>query len=262
MTRFLGCNPSPQDSRDLQLASYLDKPRLIEAIQSPRLHDWAAFPLVSGRLPAYDRDPLYNNVAGCCTFSQGGHWVNLTAQHSGYPHVVTADMVKQAYMSTGYNPITGAGDNGASIREDLLKPWKASGWWGTKLLAYAAVDWTDPEEVAIAGFLGCGTLGGYALPLASQNQTDAKGRMQWTVPAGGFPEGQGPGSWGLHAMYFHGENNGNTWGDEVATDWPWKRQCCFELWFGVLDIMQMGSRAPNGFDWQQLLLDAEARTRQ
>jgi hypothetical protein len=259
-TRLLGCNPSPPDPRDLKLASYLDKPKLIEAIQAPRLHSWAAFPLPSGTRPACDRDPLYNNVAGCCTFSMGGHWANLVAQHTGRPLIVTADMVRDAYTSTGYNPITGAGDNGANIREDLLKPWKAMGWWGTKLLAYAAINKDDEEEVALAGWLGCGTLGGYALPLVSQSQADAKGRMQWTEPEGGFPPGQGPGTWGNHAIYTPAERAGNSWGDEVVMDRPWLVKCCFERWFGLLDIWQLGFSAPNGFDWQQLLSDAEARS--
>lgn len=260
MNRLLGCNPSPPDARDLKLASYLDKPRLIEAAQAPRLHSWAAFPLPSGVRPAPDRDPLANNVLSCCTISMGGHWANLIAQHAERPLVVTAEMVRDAYaMLTGYDPVTGAGDNGASIRDDLLKPWKRDVLWGTRLLAYAAVDWTDEEEVALAGWLGCGTLGGYALPLLSQGQVDAKGRMQWTVPEGGFPEGQGPGSWGLHAIYTYAERAGNTWGDEVVTDKSWMRECCFERWFGLLDIWQRDASAPNGFDWRQLLADAEAR---
>lgn len=253
MTRLLGLTPSPPKASDLRLANYLDRPKLIEAIQAPRLLDWAAVPLPSGSRPMPDRDPLANDRKSCCTFSAGGHWANLVAQHALLPLRVTDEQVEADYLR-----ITG-GDNGASIRDDLLRTWLHDGLWDTKLLAYASVDYTDPEEMALASFLGIGLLGGYALPLVSQDQVDERGRPQWTMPAGGWPEGKGPGSWGLHAIYTHGERSGNTWGEDVVTDMPWHGGCCFELWFGLLDIARIGDRGINGFDWQQLVADAEAR---
>lgn len=44
MTRLLGLNPSPPKASDLRLATYLDKPALLDRGQAPRLLDWAAAP--------------------------------------------------------------------------------------------------------------------------------------------------------------------------------------------------------------------------
>lgn len=259
MNRRLGLIPSPPKASDLKLASYLDKPKLIEAIQAPRLLDWAAVPLPSGRLPEPDRDPLYNNVAGCCTRSAMGHQVNLVAKHALLPIRVTASMVRDSYRRTGYDPDTGEGDNGESLR-DMLSDGKTNGIYGARVVAYARVDPTDLEEVALGNFLTLGLVGGYALPRVSQDQVDEQGRPQWVKPAGGWPDGQGPGSWGLHAIYTHGERSGNTWGEGVVVDVPWHLGCCFELWAALLDIARIGDRAPNGFAWQDLVRDAEARS--
>jgi len=261
MTRLLGKLPFQPDRRDLKLALYLDKAALIDRGQAPRLADWAAMPLPSMARPRADTDPLFNDQAGCCVYSAAGHLVKLQAQHTSRPElIVTPGMVRDAYSAgTGYDPTTGANDNGAYIRE-MLKGWKADGMWGTRPVAYALVNKADPEEVALASWLGGGLIGGYQLPAASQGQTDEHGRPQWTVPAGGFPAGQGPGTWGGHAIYTHGERAGNTWGESLVFDQPWADACCDELWFCLVDCWQTAGRAPNGFDWQQLVTDAEARS--
>lgn len=254
MTRLLGKKPFVRDGRDLLLSRYVDAKRVFSTDQAPRLLDWTAVKLASGALAEPDRDPLANDRLGCCTFSAGGHFQNLIAQHVGRPDLrVTAEMVERDYLR-----ITG-GDNGASIRDDLLKTWKRDGLWGTTVLAYALVDWTNDEELALANTLAGGLLGGYLLPLASQAQNDDQGRPQWTVPAGGFPAGQGPGTWGPHAICTSGEDAGNTWGGGVVWERPWRLATCDELWFVLLDIWQVGDRAPNGFAWQDLVRDAEAR---
>lgn len=251
--------PDPQ-RRDLLLASYIDKAKLIEVARAPLAHDWTMIRLPSGELPEPDRAPLYNDVAGSCVGSMGAHKVNLLRQHTGRTvPVVTWEMVREWYRRTGYDPGTGAHDNGAYIREDLLKPWRAEGLFGTRCIAYALVNHRDPEEVALGSWLAGGLLGGYRLPIASQSQVDAKGRPQWYRPPSGWPSGQGPGSWGGHAMNLSSPFGGNTWGESVVWDDGWHLDCCDELWFALLDIMRIGDRAPNGFAWQDLLADAEAR---
>lgn len=262
--RHLGRRPFIVDRRDIWLTNYLDRPKLAEAIDAsmaPRLVDWATLPLPSGARPQPDTDPLFNDQAGCCVFSMAGHKVNLVAQHALSPVRVTAEMVRDAYAKrTGYDPVTRTGDNGAYIREDLLKPWKRDGLWGTKLLAYAQVNWTNPEEVALANWLCGGLMGGYNLPAIYGEQVDAHGRPQWTRPESGWPPGQGPSSSRGHAIYTHGERSGNTWGQGVVMDQSWVNDACDELWFGLLDIWQVGWSAPNGFAWQDLFRDAEARS--
>lgn len=257
----LGAIPSGESPRDLRLGLYVDKQRLFESTQAPALDDWVRVLLPDGNFPQPDTDPLYNDVAGCCVYSACGHLANLTAQHTGSLVRVTAGLVRQAYADgTGYDPETGANDNGA-IPRLVLADWKAGRiHWGCRPLAYGRVDWRDPEEVTLATCLFGGTLGAYALPLVSRGQADAHGRPQWAKPPDGWPAGQGPGTWGNHMIYNHGTRSGNTWGESVFEDRAWHDECCFELWFALLDISRLANgRAPNGFDFEQLLADAEAR---
>ena len=257
----LGAVPSGESPRDLKLSLYIDKPKLIEASQVPALSDWDRVLLPSGDIPKPDTDPLYNGIAGCCVYSACAHQANLLAQHAGLEKLVTAEMVRDAYAAgTGYDPATGEGDNGAVPRL-VLRDWEAGKLtWGCRPLAHGRVDWRDPEEVALATWLFGGTLGAYALPIVSQGQADALGRPQWVKPAGGWPQGQGPGTWGNHMVYHHGTRSGNTWGESVVEDQPWHDECCIELWFALLDISQLANgRAPNGFAWEDLLRDAQAR---
>lgn len=263
----LGKLPFESDSRDLKLANYIDKDKLISSNDCPLAHDWDAIPTVdeSGKLPEPDTDPLFNNVAGCCVFSGPGHMAKMVGQQTGEPIVVTAEMVSNAYSAyTGYKLNPKLLDRGFSIRI-MLKIWKLLGLYGTKALAYAIVNWNDPTELALASWLGCGTLGGFALPKASQSQLDAQGRQLWSVPQGGFPEGQGPGTWGNHCIWCHapspGLEGGNSWGIKTYWTTEWNRECCDERWMALLDKWKMRTgRAPNGFAFDDLLADAAARS--
>jgi hypothetical protein len=256
---YTGKLPHIPDSRDLKLAKYIDRGVLIDVAMAPLGVDWTAVPLPDGSMPKPDRDPLYNNKADCCVDSMFAHWINATARHVGLDLVVTADMVRDLYISqTGYDPLTGRNDTGLYVREVLKALMK--GFWGVKLLAFATVDWTNEEEVALANWLGVGTLGGYSLPASIWTQTDETGLYSWRVPAGGFPPGWGPGSAGGHAIYQHGQRNGNTWGESVIETQPWIDLCCNELYLGVLDISRLATgRIPAGFAWNDFLADVQAR---
>lgn len=258
--RPTGKLPHVLDRRDLKLAKYLDKGVLIDVAMAPLGADWTAIRLPNGELPKPDRDPLYNDRAGCCVDSMIAHWINAVAAHVGIPLVITAEMVRDLYISqTGYDPATGENDTGLYVRE-VLKA-LAKGFWGVKLLAYALVNPADEEEVALANWLSVGTLGGYRLPVSIWTQTDETGLYSWKVPEGGFPPGQGPGSAGGHAIYQHGQRNGNTWGDSTIWTQNWGVACCDELWMGALDISQIANgRIPAGFAWEDFLADVRARS--
>jgi hypothetical protein len=258
--RYLGKNPHTPKTSDLKLAKYLDRATLIDVAMAPLDLDWSAFPTPSGALPTPDTDPLGNNVAGDCVWTSPGHMVNLIGKQVGRSDlIVTKEMAIAAYSKyTGYDPTTGEGDNGSQVR-DMLAAWQKDGLYGTKCLAYALVDWTNSEEVDLASWLGMGLIGGYSLPLASQTQNDADGRPQWIVPVGGFPAGQGPGTWGGHCIYSHGAS-ANTWGESLLMTQDWINACCDELWLAVIDASQLATgRVPAGFAWQDFLNDVAAR---
>jgi hypothetical protein len=259
----LGKAPFQIDTRDLKLSNYIDKNKLINSAQCPLAHDWDTVPTPSGQLPKEDDDPLGNDNAKCCVFSAPGHMVKMIGQQTGEPIIVTKQMVLDAYSITGYKLDPKIFDNGFNIRV-LLKLWKLFQLYGTKALAYVAVNWNDPDEVALASWLGCGVLGGFMLPNASQGQVDKLGRQLWSVPMGGFPAGQGPGTWGRHCIWCHSPSSlvvgGNSWGRKVYWTTPWQQQCCEEMWMVLVDRWKMATgRAPNGFAFDDLLADAAVR---
>lgn len=259
----LGKLPFEADPRDLKLSSYIDKSKLISTGQCPLAHDWEAVKNIEGKKPEADSDPLANDNANCCVFSAPGHMVKMIGQQTNSPIVVTKDMVLDAYGITGYRLDPKMFDKGFNIRA-MLKIWKLLGLYGTKALAYVLVNWKDPEELALASWLGCGTIGGFALPKASQGQTDEQGRQLWSVPPGGFPEGQGPGTWGNHAIWTCKPSpkldGGNSWGRKTYWTMEWGNQCCDERWMVLVDKWQAATgRAPNGFAFEDLLADVAAR---
>lgn len=261
----LGKQSFTPKAKDLKLKAYVDKAALIDSGQVPPASSWTAMLTPSNNLPQKDTDPLGNDEIGLCVYAGPGHMVKLISQQTGVGLTVTRQQVVDAYAEdTGYDPVTGANDNGAVIR-DMLKRWQSKGLYGTKALAYALVDYTDPDEVAIASWLGCGTIGGYALPLASQKQVDSMGRQIWFLPDTGFPKGQGPGTWGGHCIYETATSpaidGGNSWGDNIIWTPEWRQACQDECWIVLVDAWKLVTgRAPNGFAWEQLLADVAART--
>ena len=263
ISRPLGKQPFVKDSRDKALKNYLDK-RILANQAPPALNMATSFAAPDGSQPAWDRDALFNDKAGCCVFSGPGHMTTLVGALTGKPSVVTADMVKTLYSQlTGYDPATGANDNGYVVR-DMLNYWKNTGMYGHKILCYAAVNYLDPDEVAIAQWLGCGVIGGFQLPIASQNQQDAEGRQLWYVPQGGWPAGKGPGSWGGHCIFIPGTSpgmdQGNSWGEPTQWTADWRMQCCDEMWLIIMDDWAvLNGRSPVGFALQDLLNDVASR---
>lgn len=244
---------------DLCFAKYIDKATLIDVAQAPPALNWKAFPTISGALPTPDNDPLANNVYGCCVFSAPGHMINLIAKQLGLTNlVVTAEMVEAEYLKR-----TRGADTGYYIRS-MLDIWASEGLWGTKIDGYCTVDKNNSDEVALATWLGGGLIGGYDLPLAAQGQTDAQGRQLWDVPAGGWPAGKGPGTWGGHCMYQRGSSPGMddycSWGENTEATTAWRKDCNSELYLPALQIWQgVDGRCPNGFAYLDFLSDVRAR---
>jgi hypothetical protein len=251
----LGKKPFVPDHRDLLLGSYVDKQKIIDSAAVPAALDWTRW-----RISPYDTDPLGNNVLGDCVFAAYAHKLRRIGLITGNPALanITAEMVKAAYLKA-----TEGVDEGFVIR-DMLKIAKSeTGLLGVRIDAFAAINHRDPVERLVACWLGCGTLNGYALPLASQDQTDPQGRQLWYRPAGGWPEGRGPGTWGGHCEDNHAEGpmlgTDNSWGQRTVRTEEWITDCCEECWIFLCKEWAPAGRAPNGFDYQQLLSDARAR---
>jgi|WetSurMetagenome_2_1015567.scaffolds.fasta_scaffold128753_3 hypothetical protein len=276
---FLGRIADTHRSSDLWFKNYIDRVTLRVSLAGkaaggsggivhPSAPNWGVFPTPSGARPKPDRDPLGNIECGDCVFAGPGHQVTMVGQQVGDPNlVVTTEMVKAEYSKrTGYNPVTGANDTGYYIR-DMIEIWSTEGLYGTKCLAACAVDKDDQELVAAATWCGCGLIGGYDLPDATETQYDSEGDALWFVPAGGFESnGDYPGKRGGHCMYSPSTSPAAdgyiSWGELVTGTNAWRvgdrgrGGCCSELWLILIDrwIMANG-RAPNGFALEDLLAD-------
>ena len=276
--RYLGRVADTHRSSDLRLASYMGtrlraerEPRFTRGLESvasgqcPASPSWPAFLTPKGMKPTPDRDSLGNNYKGDCVFAAPGHHVNMIGQQTGDSQlVVTTEMVDDEYIKrTGYNPVTGANDNGYVIR-DMIKIWSTEGLYGTKCLAACAVDITNQEEIEFGIWCGCGLIGGYDLPEATETQYDAQGRAVWSIPKGGFANGDYPGKRGGHCMYNEGTSPGadnyNSWGEPVTSLPSWRLACCSELWLVFIDRwIQATGRAPNGLALQDMISDWNLR---
>lgn len=266
MTIPLGGRPHAPDPRDLLLKNYVDKNKLIEILDCPLAHDWCRIITSSGKPPEPDADPLGNDVADCSVFAAPGHMVKMIGQQMGDPILVTADMVLDAH-SVGKRALDpGMLDTGFDIRA-MLKIWRQVGLYGTRALAYALVDRKDADEVALASWLGCGTIGGFRLPESSRGQVNDYNKQLWHIPPQGLPKI--PHTWGYQCVWCCRPSptldGGCSWGRDVYWTVMWNQQCCEERWMVIVDKWKVydpripGGLAPEGFAFGDLLADAAAR---
>lgn len=82
--------------------------------------------------------PMYgNDTIGDCTCAAVGHVIQAWTAFAGTEATIPESAVLTAYEAvSGYDPVTGANDNGAA-EQDVLEYWRTTGVGGHKILAYA-----------------------------------------------------------------------------------------------------------------------------
>lgn len=103
----LGKLPARTDAVKLKLATYLDTSVLPKPPASfgheNLVKSWGM---------------LGNDVAGCCVWSGAGHETMLWNAESGKPvNITTTSTLKNYSLVTGYDPVTGANDNGTDMQK-------------------------------------------------------------------------------------------------------------------------------------------------
>ncbi|MGH3498432.1 MAG: hypothetical protein ACRDP1_13305 [Nocardioidaceae bacterium] len=130
-----------------------------------------------------------NDRYGTCTCAAAGHEIEAwTAAAQGAEQSVTDAAILTAYEAVcpGFDPVTGAGDNGAIVQR-VLSYWRKSGVGGHKILAYAKVDHTNQVETTRALDV-FGTLYlGISFPDSAMGQFNAG--QPWDPVAGARIEG-------------------------------------------------------------------------
>lgn len=185
---------------------------------------------------ARDADPLGNLDVGCCAIAGPGHFVRWQDSFCGRPvRVTTADVIDE-YQAFGYVPGDESTDNGCYAL-DVVKRWRKVGLFGTRIEAFAQVDFLDREELARATFL----LGGYFLCLNLPRSV--QGADVWDV---GDDDG---GNWGGHLVWCYGTNAVKSWGQDITITDRFREQYAFDALAVVsADAIKPDGRAFSGLD--------------
>ena len=245
----LGKLPVRHDPRTLHLSAYLRAAALPPA---PVQCDWGA-KVKSWPMMANDR-------LGDCTCAAAGHLIQeWTTDAQAVPVVLPDSAIIAAYSRiTGYNPTTGANDNGA-VEIDVLNYWRKTGFAGHKIDAYAAISRNQAHTKSAISIFG-GIYIGVALPLTAQGQN------AWWIKEGDL-KGQGaPGSWGGHAVPVIGYDPEGldviTWGERLRMSWAFWAAYVEEA-YAILspDFLNANQIDPAGFDLAALQADLAAITK-
>ncbi|MCA1682782.1 MAG: hypothetical protein LC685_02110 [Actinobacteria bacterium] len=243
-TRKLGRLPTVHDPRTLRFAAYTTKVPKPPA-EVHRSHNEFAWPM-------FDNDRI-----GDCTIAAAAHMLEGWAFATGAKKpTITQSQVVTAYTAvSGYNPKTGANDNGA-VELDVLRYWHRTGIAGRKIGAFASVDPRNANEIRQSVWLFGGVYLGIALPTSAQTQ------KIWDTPATGLQGDGAPGSWGGHAVpvvsYDANRLAVITWGAVQLMTWRFFGAYVDEAYAILSTDLLKGGKSPEGFSLSQLQSDLSA----
>jgi hypothetical protein len=245
----LGKGVARHDPRTLLLASYITA----ALPTAPASFD------VTKKVGSSSWGMMENDQIGDCTCAAAGHLLMEWTANSGKKMFTPTDkQIVAAYSAvTGYNPATGANDNGAQ-EIDVLNYWRQSGIAGHKIGAFVAVEPSNHTHIMDSVYVFEGCYIGLQLPTSAQAQTQNK--QPWSVPPGG-PTGDGkPGSWGGHAVpvvaYDTRVVTVVTWGALQTMTWSFWDTYCDEGYAIISnDYLNGKKQSPQGFNMQQLQAD-------
>jgi hypothetical protein len=246
----LGKHTARHDPRTLLLASYATP-----SLPAPPAKLNLATK-VKGKWGMMDNDQL-----GDCTCAAAGHLIMEWTANASKMVTPPDSAIVQAYSAiTGYNPTTGANDNGA-VELDVLNYWRQTGIAGHKIEAFVALEPSNKIHVMDGIWIFGGCYIGLALPKTAQAQTS--NQQVWSVPPSGTGGDGAPGSWGGHAVPVVAYDSRGltvvTWGALQTMTWGFWEAYCDEA-YAILSpdfLDQKGGKtvAPNGFDIAQLQAD-------
>ena len=193
-----------------------------------------------------------NDQVGDCTIAGQANFALLAAAMVGRSDVsfTDQDVLGRYARLTGYDPQTGANDNGA-VELDVLTDWRHDAFNGVELCAFASIDVHDLDLLRHAIALFGAVYVGLNLPSTAQDELDR--RQPWDVVAGTIP-----GSWGGHCTIVtdcdwtatvHLFNNA-TWASfQPMTEAFW-RLCGDECYAPLTSAWRQ--QCPQGMNWDLL----------
>lgn len=236
----LGKQPYRDDARTLKLAHYVDLETLPPA------------PAYVHQLAHVKAWPMYlNDQLGDCTCAEVGHAEQLFSAIDGREiDVHDQDVLALYERVSGYDPTSGANDNGAVIL-DVMNAWRKVGCAGHKIGAFAEVDINNDQLLRSAISLFGGVSVGLALPKELEAKVQSGSKTTWARPR--YLTGDNaPGSWGGHCTLVadydaHGLTM-ITWGYAQKMSWAFWHAYGDEAWAALSsEWLDDGANAPNGF---------------
>ena len=239
------------DQRTLQLSSYLD---LTALPPIPSCKYW------SGGIKNWGM--MKNDVLGDCAIATPGHMVmGWTVNALGSPIIIPDKQIVKAYSAvSGYDPKTGANDNGCQVL-DVLNYWRKTGIGGHNIKAFASVNPKNLKQVMAATYLFGGVYLGMALPamLQSLNMMDGDWVLPNPLPKDGSAD---PYSLGGHAVPIISYDPNwvyiITWGGTRRVSWPFFRMFCDEAFAAISqDWVKPSGISPSGLNMAALMADVK-----
>ena len=244
----LGKGPHREDSkrRTLLLPKYLKKlPDVPSSFKwGDKVETWPMFK---------------NDAVGDCFVAAIGHAIQCWTTNDGAPFVPSDDDIITGYSGiSGYDPATGANDNGCDPLEGM-NYWVGTGVAGRKAGGYVSVP-SSKDYLVAASYLFGGLPLGIELPKSAERQIGPD--KIWDVPFFG-PWGDGaPGSLGGHMVHIVDFCDGLF----VCVTWGFLQRMTVDFVktygsdrFAVLDEDWYGSdgKCPAGIDKEQLKADLD-----
>lgn len=234
------------DPRTLKIEKYL-APALLA--NPPARVDWSA--------KMTDIGVMANDVLGCCTIADWGHFVQAATAENGAQVIIPDAAIVAAYSAVGNFVLGDPSTDQGCIELDVMNYIRKVGVGGHQSLAFASVDPKNQRVVELVIDMFGGAHIGLDLPISAQTQE------VWAVPAGG-PIGDGtPRSWGGHEVV--ALNYGPlglvvvTWGALKTMTWDFLRTYCPEIYAVLSTDWANGKRpCPSGFLLADLQTDLAA----
>lgn len=201
---------------------------------------------------------LGNDKLSDCTIAGALHQVQLWTANAGVEQIPDLDCAIAAYAhATGYDPATGANDNGA-VELDILKYWMITGMPISdngaldRLDGFAVIDAADIASISSAIYTFGTVYAGVELPVTADSEFEAG--LPWADCTGAV------GGLGGHMVPLIGLTPTGplcvSWGRKQAMTWDWWRKYGVES-YAVLsrDWIGVAGKSPSGMT--MALLDSK-----
>jgi hypothetical protein len=203
-----------------------------------------------------------NDTLGDCVIAGMAHIAGLLSGNAGSPLMLSSAQIVKLYSAIGgYVPGDPSTDNGCD-EQTALNYWQTKGLPGHKIFGWMSVNPTDPVEVRTALWLFENLMFGIELPDAWVNPMPSAPGWVWRSAGPADPQnghcfvgtGYAPGriqidSWGMigsvtdaAVAQYAGASDGGELYCVLSQD----------------AIAKASQKAPNGFDWSQLLADFDS----